>query len=477
MVGGAALLLALVVILMWALVADSELSAAPRRGVEQIRMKASPIKSSSAVKSILYIVTSSLEYNWRQEIRGMSHHPKDRLMSLVIPVMKDSIESMRSAGFHVDAYLILGYKLRPQREKLVRLHLVGKSSSSLSLEIWDDATPFNYNDDMIRHKHKVPDHVSVIDRALSRQHRLVVRDKLFDYDMFVAFEDDMLVTGEHVKHYLHMSQRIDALRSKAPIDGNPEKWYGNMSRRQISRLRPGFLRVEVLQRELAQHRNDSKVGVGFTEPTGDPDRVAENVDASICCPTYHVVNGAGARMFSTNHTQLIIWETSIDGITVRELPDGSWVGLLMSGGVNDTTIASFSSDAAVQRLPNDPKLVAQSAGWMMTRRQILELQVDLCHSSSFLPPFHELQSDGLWMMSTEYWSGGIQMWLDGCNVQRVISLDDPKNFSKHLLYHTSNNKQRVVAPRRQVDANLLLRQLSDLRKNAARRKREVGRVF
>ena len=52
-------------------------------------------------------------------------------------------------------------------------------------------------------------------------------------------------------------------------------------------------------------------------------------------------------------------------------------------------------------------------------------------------------------------SYGILFWLGlnlfskehGCNLQRIVSLD-PIRFSKQLLYHTANNKQKQFFPSR-----------------------------
>ena len=108
----------------------------------------------------------------------------------------------------------------------------------------------------------------------------------------------------------------------------------------------------------------------------------------------------------------------------------------------------------------------------MTRRQLLEMHVKLC-KGSFLPPFDgpTFQKDGLYMHNVEYWSGGLQQWCpkDGCNIQRIVQLD-PKNFSKHLLYHTANNKQFSIVRERQVRANHLFGQLNTVRKDATEAK-------
>jgi hypothetical protein len=56
-----------------------------------------------------------------------------------------------------------------------------------------------------------------------------------------------------------------------------------------------------------------------------------------------------------------------------------------------------------------------------------------------------------------------------CNMQRIILLD-PKNFSKSLIYHSANNKQRQLTQEglkeRFTKANTLLGQLNTVRKQA-----------
>jgi hypothetical protein len=469
----------------------------PRRRLPQeSRRSMAAVSELQTVRKILYVVTSLSEYN-NLEKPGLEHLQKDRLLKMVVPVMKDSMESMIAAGFEVDLYLILGYPLRPQREKLLRLQF---PLGGVNLDIWDDAVPFNYDDDLIRLWNHNPVNISPIYRALSRQHRFVVRDKLLDYDLFVAFEDDMLVKGGHIKHYLYMSQLVEELRQQSPLTTVPpnqygisseEMWFGAMSRKQLHRVLPGFIRVEVVldpsDAAAAQQQlpwENVPLDLDFSD-RGYTVGKKQSLDPSLCCNVMHVGNSGNKAPFHPNSSQLMIWETAISGIGVRELPDGSWVGLLngpfqVPGESFDYKVGKFRADASRnltdQRTENNhPQLVAQSAGWMMSRRQILELHIDLC-KGSFLPPYdgEDFQQDGLWMKSTEYWSGGLQMWQPeaGCNIQRLLSLD-PKNFSKHLLYHTANNKQNVIVPWRQIKANHLLGQLNAIRKDAARRKLEV----
>lgn len=55
-----------------------------------------------------------------------------------------------------------------------------------------------------------------------------------------------------------------------------------------------------------------------------------------------------------------------------------------------------------------------------------------------------------------------------CNLQRIVMLD-PDEFSKSLIYHTANNKQRQLSGKREkcfVKANTLLGQLNTIKKRA-----------
>jgi hypothetical protein len=58
--------------------------------------------------------------------------------------------------------------------------------------------------------------------------------------------------------------------------------------------------------------------------------------------------------------------------------------------------------------------------------------------------------------------------MNACNLQRVTTLDSD-GFSKHLLYHTSNNKQRSPAVKHRFSGrsiNEFWGQLNTVRKNA-----------
>jgi hypothetical protein len=422
---------------------------------------------------LLYIVTTSTEYNSGKRAIVIG---EDRLMGVVVPVIQDSVQSMIAKGYEVDVFLVLAYNLTQEREKL----LLSLLPVGTGLEVWNDALPFDY-DARGRGAKAIPhDYTSEIKRALARQHRYVVKDKFFHYDIFVAFEDDMRITGGHVDYFLEVNAELDRLKREAPDklprhviknQRNDDLFFGPMTKQQLKRFKPGFMRVEVLSDEFkfpTQHQRDFaplQIDLNFT----DMGTNMSSLDPTICCHTSLV--GLPGVPRTPNSSQIMLWETAIQGFTLREMPPSShlgWVGL-MAGPMYpkaEEISGKYWGDNTPANQAN-PRLLAQSAGWMMTKRELLEFHAELCEGA-FLPPFDlpTFGHDGLYQNNVEYWSGGIQMWCrkNGCNIQRIVSLD-PANFSKHLLYHSTNNKQQSVARSRLVKANHLLGQLNTLRKS------------
>ena len=82
---------------------------------------------------------------------------------------------------------------------------------------------------------------------------------------------------------------------------------------------------------------------------------------------------------------------------------------------------------------------------MATQRQIWEWHPEVC-PGGLLPPFDtpHYEYDGLDVRSVDYWTGGLNLvtQIHACNLQRLVGLDDPDQFARHLIYHASNNKQR-----------------------------------
>jgi hypothetical protein len=398
---------------------------------------------------------------------------------------------MVSFDYQVDVFLICGYKLTAEREQFLRQAL----PAGVAFQFWDDAAPLGYDNRYSKDK-IIPN-----TRALARQHRYVVKDKLFDYDMFLAFEDDMRITGHHVQHYMAMSEEIDRLRAQAPTtttildnenveDYKQTKFYGQMTRQQLARVVPGFIRVEVLLNETEHGAQEQVLPIPLDydfdfEQAADDGSIMQqqhHVDPEICCHVNMKPN-IGTPV-APPASDLIIWETNIKAFQLRQLPPGGsnmldWSVIMMGpgkhldplehiGGYWSGREGAFGKN---EKKPSggEPTLIAQQGGWMATRDQIARMNSGLC-MGSFLPPFDQpaYNSDGQESMNVEFWSGSYQFFTGvrgGCNMQRIISMH-PDHFSKHLLYHVANNKQRQLSTDRMVRADHLFAQLNSIQKMA-----------
>ena len=289
---------------------------------------------------VLYIVTTLTEYNngKRRTIKG-----QDRFLYGLLPVMIDSVEKMVENPDHnlqVDVFLICAYKLKPEREDMIRQRL----PTGVGFQYWDDALPLSYEPQSKKEPLKPNT------RALARQHRYVVRDKLEYYDMFVAFEDDMLVRGHHVHHFWQLSLEIERLRIMAPEivpddnngkgdmvdDVQKTKFFGSMSKQQLERVVPGFIRVEVMVNGTERPAPkeifpifpiDHDFGLGLG---GHRD-----IDPSLCCHV-HLQPSEGNISETPPVEDLVVWETNIKAFSIREFPSGSalldWAVLMMGPG-------------------------------------------------------------------------------------------------------------------------------------------------
>jgi hypothetical protein len=440
--------------------------------------------TSNSRTKVLYVVTTLAEYNTggRATIKG-----QDRLVEVLIPVVVDGVESMISPPFHydVDVFLICAYELKAEREQLVRDSL----PNGVGLQVWGDAAPLGYDNRYSKHK-VVPN-----TRSLARQHRYVIKDKFFHYDMFLAFEDDMRITGPHVQHYMTMSAEIDRLREQAPdkLSDVPEnlqdptkmKFFGPMTKGQLDRVLPGFIRVEVLLNDTDHSAQTDLLPVPLDyefETVG-----TRHIDPQICChvnmkPNIRTPNAPPAD-------DVIIWESNIKAFSLRELPPGSdyvdWTVVMLGpgkrlkdeekiGGYWSGRQGNFGDEKKPQGGP--PDLIAQQGGWMATRQQIVRLNSGLC-MGPFLPPFDppSYHGDGQESMNVEFWSGSYQLFTgvkSGCNMQRLLSIH-PDHFSKHLIYHVANNKQKQLGRERMVRADQMFAQLNSVRKMAKSEKEKV----
>lgn len=425
---------------------------------------------------ILYIVTSLSEYNTgrRDTIKG-----QDRLAEVLLPVLNDSVQSIQKLpNVQVDVFLILAYELSPSREGYIRQHL------PTGVEIWDDACPLGYE--------KKHSRDALIDntRALARQHRYVVKDKLEYYDLFIAVEDDMRISGAHVEHFWKTSLALEYLEPET----NQESalFYGPLTQRQIDRLIPGFVRVEVLLDPSINGAQKVLDPVPIHYPNN------RHFDPVPCCHLHidpHEFPQQQPLPAQPARDDVVIWETNIRAMAVRQLPTLhhnstissylDWVALLPGPGKHLDIADSISGywsgqDGAFGANASKPKggeptLIAQQGGWMATARQIGRFQ-RLCEGS-FVPPFDEpiYRDDGQESMNVEFWSGGYQLFTGvrgGCNMQRVVSLR-PEHYSKHFIYHAANNKQRQLSSERMVRADHLWGQLNSVLQAAQHTKHKI----
>lgn len=428
---------------------------------------------------VLYIVTSLLEFNdgRRKTIGG-----QDRFQQF-LPVMINSVESMLSNHLYnldVDIFLVCGYQLKPEREEIIRKRL----PFGVGFQVWDDAIPLAYTGN-------TSGSITRYQRALARQHRFVIRDKFDYYDMFVAFEDDMLVHGNGVYQYLQLSQKIERLRINAPESlprgkmNENNNYFAPLTKKQLERVIPGFMRVEVILNETDRgaQRNLDPIPVDHEFKNGK----IRNVDPAICCRDQTEHNdGTGNNFQIPPVDDLIVWETNIKALSLRPLRQlastsniSDWVVLMLGPGKllnKSEKIEGYWSGRSgafkneEKPTSDEPRLLAQQGGWIATKEQLIRMNNKLCRGN-LLPPFNNMGTvdyDDLGPHNVEFWSGSYQLFSGGehhCNMQRIISMN-PDHFSNHLLYHTSNNKQKQIARFRMVRVNNLFGQLNHVRKTA-----------
>ncbi|GKY95662.1 hypothetical protein MPSEU_000527200 [Mayamaea pseudoterrestris] len=402
---------------------------------------------------LLYIVTSIHEFDDGRRETQLGY---DRFAETLIPVLRESTRSMNDL-YAVDLCLITHYSLSAKRLDQVRRVL----PPSVGFQFWDDATPLGYASDTNL------THLRPITRALARQHRYVIKDKIRQYELFVNFEDDMIVKADHVQHYLQLTQDWYMMRQVAPdttvsaaTNSNATNtkdmqnvFYGPMSKIQLERLVPGFIRVEAVLNHYHPHSRSKQPQIPLDYTWNDRRRsTLGRINASVCCHVSPESVNVHIPLAPTAE-QLYFWETSIEALGVRNLPNDQWALLL--GGNSDQYYADpnfvigdyWTGRDGYFTVRPDKKTslyMSNQGGWMATRRQIVDWHRRWCRGG-FLPPFTKPHhtNDGLNSKTVEYWSGGIQIaGVLGCNLQRVVMLEVDA-FSKHLLYHSSNNKQKV----------------------------------
>lgn len=262
---------------------------------------------------ILYTVTTLTEFDkgTRATIRGF-----DRLKNLLIPVVKQGVKSMISRGYHVDIYIVSHYEMN--RTLLVK-SAMAEISPDINVRFWDSAAPLSY-DPMKRDKPDAKLWENTL--GLARQHRFVVKDNLFEYDLFLNFEDDMILNADMVDNYLHMTKTLYKMRETAPdevSDDQLKNFHGALTKDQLKRCYPGLMRVEVL---LDEKHFGTQTKLDRVPVTDHPD-----INPKPCC---HVSNFAASdsRPQAPNTGQLFLWETNIIALGVRHVDELGWVTLL-----------------------------------------------------------------------------------------------------------------------------------------------------
>merc|ERR1719296_163262 len=275
----------------------------------------------------------------------------------------------------------------------------------------------------------------------------------------------MLITSHHILAFRKLSQQLELLKEKAKgrtVKGSSDL-SGPLTVSQLERVIPGFFRVEVLQEGSQSQEQLAPIPVDL-----DFNGKIMTVNPEYCC----AVNSSKV----TKPEQLMTWETGIAGFSLHKFDEIGW-SALFPGRKNlklkqmiNAYWSGKNGKLGAEPSPGDGKLFGQQGGFMASQKQIIEFQ-RLCPSNTFLPPFNKLplRDDGLYLMNVEFWSGAFQLFsggIGGCNMQRIIPLDDPDEFSKFLLYHTTNNKQIQRARDRRVLVKNLLGQLNTIKKVA-----------
>ena len=450
---------------------------------------------------LLYIITSMHEKDTGHRETILDY---DRFGKTLLPLLKESVSSLWK-HYDVDVYLITQYSMNPRQYQAIRNVL----PDQVGLQVWSEATPLGYD-----YAESSSSRLEHITRALSRQHRYVIKDKWANYDVFVNFEDDMLIKADHVQQFIDTTQLLYNLRRTASnalaAEGDVpqsardmlDRFHGPMTSLQLERMIPGFIRVEVnlgkgpdskLRNHCGQERNR------FPNIPQDYDWNASlrnaTIDAKPCChwERNEMLTNMERLLSRPAATDLYYWETGIEALGVRQLPNGDWYVLQVGNRedkYNDSRLpigdywsgrdgyfaveppgGGFAGDQRPDRTKG--RYANNQGGWMATRRQIIDWHRKWCRGGGFLPPYDPpgYPFDGLDSRSVEYWSGGLQLAFPlGCNLQRIVTLD-PTKFGRHLLYHTSNNKQRSMNVEHRFSGLSIQEfwaQVNTVRKNAER---------
>lgn len=293
-------------------------------GIRRLAGSAAPkdVSSKSVDKKLrlLYVVTSSADINSgkRNTIAGY-----DRFQKSMLPILRESLVSLTSQ-YQVDFYLVTHYPMSPERH--MQLQQTLSPISGASITVWDDACPLGYDPD------KSETLLGNITRGLARQHRFIIKDKLLDYDVFLNFEDDMLIHQEHVTNYLNITNELYRLRESTPLSSPiPRAIAGPLTRKQLKLLMPGFIRVEALHNGRKSTGREANFDAIPPDYVWDSDRTRNTTskpNAQYCCQlSPKNINPDHMPKHNPTSDTLYFWETSIDALGVHKMPDDSSLGV------------------------------------------------------------------------------------------------------------------------------------------------------
>lgn len=161
--------------------------------------------ANDSILRLLYIVTaSSAEHTIQQ-----SSSWKGSVVDLVSTTSTTS-DQKRHHDYRVDVVLILGDAATVDATQKARIRQ--GLPEAVDLTIWSNAVPFAMQDGKLVENHD----------ALSLQHRFVVKDRWFHYDVFMVWDENIRVHPEHVDYFWNQSQVLwsSSSSSSSEIDTN-----------------------------------------------------------------------------------------------------------------------------------------------------------------------------------------------------------------------------------------------------------------
>ncbi|CBJ28048.1 hypothetical protein Esi_0089_0116 [Ectocarpus siliculosus] len=182
-------------------------AAAAARGDNKTDNNTSTAATTVEAPSILFVVTS-FDRGRRLGRRGKG---VDKL-NYVLMIM-DEIRGACEAGFSPHVHLISAWEAQPEVELFTDRLLCRRIGGPVTLTL--------------------EEHPPSIKEALSIKHRIYMKPRVREYDLFVQLEDDMILTVNHILKYLEESEKLSLRNIGTRPRAMPMHDY-----------MPGFVRVE-----------------------------------------------------------------------------------------------------------------------------------------------------------------------------------------------------------------------------------------